>query len=202
MARGKKSATATKKASDPGRPESWLFLHWEDEITFGVLREKYLDRTNTAEEFGLRKLQPVSPPSSDLLQITAERADVVLPRWAEDDLSTPIAFLKGCDEMKLEKGIFAYLTIPSPHERIHEAWEMARGFAKVLADERHVGSLVIQHVPGRVSSPNDPHVHLLINPRTSAKLGLRCGGIDRQLLHDDGAEILSDRWAEFVSDYA
>ncbi|WP_145916844.1 hypothetical protein [Erythrobacter sp. QSSC1-22B] len=102
--------------------------------------------------------------------------------------------------MRVDPGILIYVTVPFPDaNRIHEAWETARAFAKVLADERNLAVLVIQHVPGRVSSPNDPHVHLLINPRTCSNLGLQYGGLDRALLHDEGAEILAERWAKFIA---
>lgn len=201
MARRPKSTSNASTETDPDRPESWLYLINEGNLTFGVLRESYKGRGNTAVEFGGRKLQPVPPRGELPTAITAERADVVLPKSAEDHFVEPFAFLQGCDEMRVDPGILTYVTVPSPDaNRVHEAWETARAFAKVLADERHLAVLVIQHVPGRVSSPNDPHVHLLINPRICSKLGLRYGGLDRALLHDEGAEILAGRWADFIAE--
>jgi hypothetical protein len=201
MAKRQKNTSNTSIETDPDRPESWLYLINEGSLIFGVLREKYKGRANTAAEFGARKLQPVSPPEEHPKSITAERADVVLPKGAEDHFSEPFAFLRGCDEMRVDPGILTYVTIPMPDaNRIHEAWETAREFAKILAQERDLAVLVIQHVPGRVSSPNDPHVHLLINPRICSKLGLAYGGLDRALLHDEGAEILAERWAEFIAE--
>jgi len=201
MTKRSKKDVKQKSVTDAERPESWLFLLSEGGLTFGVLRSSYKDRSNSALEFGMRKLQPVPPSGSDPDAITAERADVILPREAEDHFMSPIAFLRACDEMQVDPGIIVYLTIPTADaDRLHQSWEVGRGFAKVLAEERGLATLLIQHVPGRVSSSNDPHLHLLICPRTSSKLGLRYGGLDREILHDSGARILSGRWAEFVDD--
>ena len=199
MAQRSKKDPKPKSVTDPERPESWLFLLNEGDVTFGVLRSNYKDRSNSAIEFGMRKLQPVPPPASDSDAITAERADVILPHGAEDHFASPLSFLSACDDMKIDPGIIVYLTIPTPDAgRLHQAWETGRGFAKILAEERGLATLLIQHVPGRVSCANDPHLHLLICPRTASKLGLRYGGLDRELIHDSGARILADRWEEFV----
>jgi len=200
MTKRSKKEARPKSITDPERPETWLYLLKEGDLTFGVLRSNYKGRSNSALEFGMRKLQPAPPNGVDPDAITAERSDVILPRWAEDHFASPISFLRACDDMQVDPGIIAYVTIPTPDaDRLHQSWETARAFAKVLADERGLATLVIQHVPGRVSSSNDPHLHLLICPRTaSSKLGLSCGDLDRELLHDTGARILAGRWAEFI----
>lgn len=198
MAKQKKSVAVkpqTSTKSDPGRPENWLYLLNRDALTFGVLRKRYNDRENSAYEFGASKLQPVSPAAAGQA-ITAARADVVLPHHAEDALANPFAFLAGCDELTLDPAILVYLSIAFPEAvRLHHAWEQARRFARVLADERDVASLVILHAPGLVSSPNPPHAHLLICPRTgSSSLGLKYGGLDRELICDKGADVLNKCW--------
>jgi len=164
-----------------------------------VLRSTFKDRTNSAVEFGRRKLQPVQPPPTEPDAITAERVDVILPEGAEDQFATSLPFLEGCDEMQVNPAILVYLTIPTPDvDRMHHAWEKGRAFARILADERGLATLLIQHAPGRISSPNQPHLHLLICPRRTAKAGLRYGGLDNELLYNDGARVLAERWAEFT----
>jgi|TARA_Y100001001_G_scaffold162862_1_gene190491 hypothetical protein len=186
-------------ATDPNHPESWLYLLSENTLTFGVLRSTFKDRTNSAVEFGRRKLQPVQPPPTEPDGITAERVDVILPDGAEDQFARSLPFLEGCDEMQVNPGILVYLTIPTPDvDRMHHAWEKGRAFARILADERGLATLLIQHSPGRVSSLNHPHLHLLICPRKTAKAGLRYGGLDNELLYNDGARVLVERWAEFT----
>ena len=198
MAKQKKGITAnpqTLNKSDPGRPENWLYLLNRDALTFGVLRKRYHDRDNSACEFGTSKLRPVSPAAAGQA-ITAARADVVLPRHAEDALADPFEFLAGCDDLTLDPAILVYLSIAFPEAvRLHHAWEQARLFARKLADERDVASLVILHAPGLVSSPNPPHAHFLICPRTgSSPLGLKFGGLDRELICDKGADVLNKCW--------
>ena len=194
-----KAKPKTLAATDPNHPESWLYLLSENTLTFGVLRSTFKDRTNSAVEFGRRKLQPVQPPPTEPDGITAERVDVILPDGAEDQFVKPLPFLEGCDEMQVNPGILVYLTIPTPDvDRMHHAWEKGRAFARILADERGLATLLIQHSPGRVSSLNHPHLHLLICPRKTAKAGLRYGGLDNELLYNDGARVLVERWAEFI----
>ncbi|MDQ0567199.1 hypothetical protein GRI55_14610 [Erythrobacter citreus] len=194
-----KAKSKTLAATDPNHPESWLYLLSENTLTFGVLRSTFKDRTNSAVEFGRRKLQPVQPPPTEPDAITAERVDVILPEGAEDQFATSLPFLEGCDEMQVNPAILVYLTIPTPDvDRMHHAWEKGRAFARILADERGLATLLIQHAPGRISSPNQPHLHLLICPRRTAKAGLRYGGLDNELLYNDGARVLAERWAEFT----
>jgi hypothetical protein len=194
-----KAKSKTRAATDPNHPESWLYLLSENTLTFGVLRSTFKDRTNSAVEFGRRKLQPVQPPPTEPDAITAERVDVILPEGAEDQFATSLPFLEGCDEMQVNPAILVYLTIPTPDvDRMHHAWEEGRAFARILADERGLATLLIQHAPGRISSPNQPHLHLLICPRRTAKAGLRYGGLDNELLYNDGARVLVERWAEFT----
>lgn len=194
-----KAKSKTLAATDPNHPESWLYLLSENTLTFGVLRSTFKDRTNSAVEFGRRKLQPVQPPPTEPDAITAERVDVILPEGAEDQFATSLPFLEGCDEMQVNPAILVYLTIPTPDvDRMHHAWETGRAFARILADERGLATLLIQHAPGRISSPNQPHLHLLICPRKTAKAGLRYGGLDNELLYNDGARVLVERWAEFI----
>lgn len=198
----KPKSTAKPKAhaaTDPNHPESWLYLLCENTLTFGVLRSTFKDRINSAVEFGKRKLQPVSPPANEPDAITAERVDVILPKDAEDQFGRPLPFLEGCDQMQVNPAILVYLTIPTPDvARMHHAWEKGRKFAKILAEERRLATMLIQHSPGRVSSLNDPHLHLLICPRKTAKAGLRYGALDKELLYNDGARVLVERWAEFT----
>jgi len=194
-----KAKSKTLAATDPNHPESWLYLLSENTLTFGVLRSTFKDRTNSAVEFGRRKLQPVQPPPTEPDAVTAERVDVILPDGAEDQFARPLPFLEGCDEMQVNPGILIYLTIPTPDvDRMHHAWEKGRAFARILADERGLATLLIQHAPGWISSPNQPHLHLLICPRKIAKAGLRYGGLENELLYNDGARVLVERWAEFI----
>ena len=199
MAKQSQATPTSLSVTDPDRPESWLYLLKAGALTFGVLRSTFKDRTNRAVEFGRRKLQPVPPPQSDPDAITAERADVILPQGAEDQFATPLSFLEGCDAMQVNSNILVYLTIPTPDAcRMHHAWETGRAFAKMLADERGVATLLIQHAPGRVSCSNDPHLHLIICPRQASKAGLAYGGLDRELVYNDGACILAELWADFL----
>lgn len=192
-------------APNDADPQSWLYLNpngaSESGIVFGVLRKSYGGRTNSAVEFGRRKLQPVAPPGDAEVSpwpVTAERVDIVLPPDAPDTLADPQVLLEAMDQAAIDKPLLAYVTLPFPNTtRLHQAWECARGFARRLA-ERQLACLLILHAPGRVGSPNPVHAHLLIAPRTIGPLGMEHGTYDHDLVHDSGQAIIEKLWAEHL----
>lgn len=208
-----KKAAATPKAAPPVKggittreedPQSWLFLNPDeearaDDYVYGVLRKNYADRVNSAEEFGRRKLRPVSNTDEPLWERTAERADVVLPPGVDDTYRDPRSLLAAVDAGAIdsEQALLTYVTLTFPDaDRLHGDWERARAFAyQVLARERQLATLCIQHAPHRAGSPNPPHVHLLIVPRKLSGLGL--GAYDLEFCRDQGQRVIHKLWMAF-----
>ena len=186
------SGTATRKAivTNPADPQSWLYLLTpvsEDGLVFGVLRRTYADRTNTASEFGRRKLQPVAPDGDDAAAnwaVTAERVDVVLPAHAPDASADPHALLEAVDASAVahQQALLAYATIPlGDVARLHIGWERCRAMARAIADTRQLATIIVLHAPGRVGSANPPHAHLLVAPRRIGPLGMDQGAYESSL---------------------
>lgn len=193
-------------APNDADPQSWLYLNPNGPsnmgVVFGVLRKTYAGRTNSAVEFGRRKLQPVAPLGDAMTSpwpITAERIDVVLPPDAPDTLADPQTLLEAMDACAIDKPLLAYVTVPFPQTtRLHHAWETARAFAVKLAG-RQLACLVVLHAPGRVGSANPVHAHLLLACRIIGDLGSMEHGIyDRDLTHDSGQAVIEDLWAEHL----
>lgn len=195
-------------APDDADPQSWLYLNPEGPsdvgIVFGVLRRQYGGRTNSAVEFGRRKLQPIAPhgdATASPWRVTAERADVVLPPGAPDTLADPEVLLRAMDEAVIDKPILIYCTIPfAGTTRLHHAWECARGFAGRLA-ERQLASLVVLHAPSRVGSTNPTHAHLLIGCRAIGALGcMALGAYDQELIRDSGQAVIEELWIQHLAE--
>ncbi len=211
--RGRHAAgrSASKPAgiiTDPADAQSWLYLNplgpSHSGTVFGVLRKTYADREkNTAVAFGSKKMAPVAPPqgaAAPSSPITAERVDVVLPPGAPDELSDPLCLLQAMDACAIDKALLVYVTLSfRATTRLHHAWEEARAFAATICRERNLAVLVILHAPGRVGSPNPPHAHLLIGPRTVGTLGMAMGTYDRELTTDQGQSLIEALWSKRVS---
>ncbi|MGZ0071772.1 hypothetical protein ACT9ST_08715 [Sphingobium limneticum] len=173
-------------------------------IVFGVLRRTYADRLNNAAEFGRRKMQPIAPagdPLSSPWRTTAERIDVVLPPGTDDSLVDAETILTRMDEHAVahEKALLVYLTLPFENDdRLHMGWERCRDFARLIARERGLASVLVLHAPGSIGAPHPPHCHLLIVPRTT-RFGLRYGVYDDELTCDSGQTVIDEMWRRHIA---
>lgn len=194
--------------TDLGDPLTWLYTNplgaSGSGLIFGVLRRSYGDRTNSAAEFGRRKMQPILPvgdPLSSPWRTTAERIDVVLPLGTDDGLADAESILTGMDEHAVahEKALLVYLTLPfRKGDRLHEGWERCRDFARQIARERGLASVLVLHSPGSAGAPHPPHCHLLVIPRTT-RLGLRFGVYDDELTCDQGQAVIEAMWQRHIA---
>lgn len=187
-------------------PQTWLACNPDGVsptgLTFGVLRQDYAGRRNSALEFGWRKAhlgpQPVDADWS-AWSPNAERVEVILPAAADDSLGDPATLLMQMDACVLARGnaLLIYMTLPlGDVERVHVGWERARAFARDLARDRQLATLVLLHAPGTINERFPLHAHCLVLPRRISGLGLRQGIYDDELIGDGGQKIIEARWAE------
>lgn len=200
------SASIVAQQTSDHDPLSWLYLNPPEEgfeaepgYSFGVLRQAYRGRTNTAEEFCRRKAQPVEPSGDPLAipwNVTAVKIEVLLPRDADDRYRDPWVLTGEVDARAVdnEQALLTYITIPFPDaRRLHEPWETARAFAREqFVLKRGLPVVLIQHAPHLSGSNNAVHCHLLIVPRTLDGLGLR--GFEADLCCDRGQQIVHAEW--------
>jgi hypothetical protein len=198
---GKRAAKAVKSARSEN-PLDWLYdnpLGPFPNFTFGVLKRSYHGHTNTAVEFGGRKLRPIKPTSADPDAITAYRYGTVLPKDAPDELDDAFPLLAAIDAASCphEAALLIYVTLAFPRAtRLHHCWEEGRAFClEKLAIERRCPVLLCQHRPGDVASDNPVHLHLLIGPRRIDGTGHR--GYATDLICDHGQRLLHDEWLAF-----
>ncbi|WP_157799486.1 hypothetical protein [Qipengyuania seohaensis] len=184
-------------------PSSWLYLNPQpvtEGTSFGVLRKTFWGRVNSGHEFGWRKthLGPDFAGSDQSVWApNAERVEVVLPAKADDLLSDPCELLRQTDKFAApnKQALLTYWTMPlGTAERLHIAWECVRSFARLIACERDLGSIVALHSPGVIGADFPLHAHLLIVPRKLG-WGIKHGPYDQTLIRDDGQEILGRLWA-------
>lgn len=198
-----KSQTTCTGAPKPvtANPHTWLAInpdadHIASDFMFGVLERDYYGRINSATEFARAKLQPV-PPTDGVTMITAERAEVVLPRDADDRFTDPFALALEVDRMAVagKPALLCYVTLYFPTaSRLHQVWGEARSFAELLAEQHQVAAIVALHAPYRSGSSNPIHAHLLIVPRMLSALGL--GRYQHMFCFSRGQKELARLWAE------
>ena len=205
QSRRRKQPAASVTAHDTD-PLGWLFTNpggpSETGLTFGVLRKVYGGRENSALEFGWRKCHVGRQSDKADLAVWShniERMEVILPPRADDMLADPGLLLGQMDATaaEREKALLVYVTLPlADVERVHVGWERARGFARRIAQERDLASLLALHAPGRVNAPFGLHAHCLIVPRQIGGLGIRHGLYDEDLIHDGGQAVIEGLWKD------
>ncbi len=209
MARTKtkpRTKTPSRKAVDEKDPRTWLFENPDgstgDGFVFAVLRKVYNKRANSAAELAWRKCH-VGPDykvwDPSVWQPNIERLEVLLPEKADDLLADPVTLMRQVDEFAApnQAGLLTYLSLPlGDADRVHIAWERSRAFARRLASERKLASLVMLHAPGLIGADLPLHAHLLIIPRQISGLGMKHAPYDRLLVHDDGQDFLHGMWAK------
>ncbi|RIA37084.1 hypothetical protein DFR49_2959 [Hephaestia caeni] len=208
-----KTITKAEKVNNAD-PQSWLYLNpagpMRSGLVFGVLRKTYRrgvgeERKNTALEFGWRKAhvgRAFEKGDQSIWSPNVERIETVLPATADDSLADPAILLGQMDKHAIEReqALLVYLTLPLHDvQRAHHGWERARAFARGLADDRELASLLVLHAPGTVNAPFPLHAHCLIVPRKITGLGLRHGTYDDALTCDGGQAILDNLWTEHVA---
>ena len=89
---------------------------------------------------------------------------------------------------------FSHILCLLSEARLHEAWELARGFAmKSLVEERGLAVVQVLHVPARAARPGPAHVHLLAPARALLPSGF--GHFARPLASDEGRALMDAEWA-------
>ena len=199
---GRLVCSPAAKVGDYSSVPLFLWFPPEDDRTFlaGVLRKTYKEHTNTAAGFIRQKLQPVAPTNGDEWDPTAENHDVVLPPGASDADRNIAALARRFDAAALphKQSLVVYLTLRFPQDAsLQRGWELGRAFAlRNLALKRGLATVVVQHAPHRMGSPNPPHLHLMILPRRLTSLGF--GVFDDSITNDDGLEQLHSEWVRFL----
>ncbi len=154
---------------DAANPHSQLALVGEPagcagpRCMVGTLRPVHQGNANSAAAFARAKLAPASADPTSWI-ITAHRAEVLLPAGADDRLACPRALFEAVDAEHPADGkaLLAYATLTWRPQRLHRQWELGRTLAQEWTREHGVAVLLVQHVPARVASGNDPHLHLMV----------------------------------------
>ncbi|MXO65962.1 hypothetical protein [Altericroceibacterium endophyticum] len=193
---------AKKVKAPPGLDYEPVLGEMEN-LSFGVAQA---DPNNelTAERFLGRRLFPVMKPHDMSLpwpQPTCHKFDVILPPGASDEFWDPQRLVKAYDRqcfnsirdlVVIVTLRFAQVDVVPQITRLHEVWELGRGFAANLVEEHSVAVVVVMHVPARAAKPGFPHLHLMIPARQLLPSGF--GKFARPLATDEGRAIVEDAW--------
>lgn len=177
-----------------------------EHVSFGVAQADR-DMQLTAEGFIGRRAFPVMKPkdlSLPWLQPTCHKLDVLLPHGASDELWDPQRLGQAYDRQCFSaiRDLVVIVTLRFPNVdvvpqvmRLHEAWELGRGFAAELVREHTVAIVAAMHVPARAAKPGLPHIHLMIPARELLPSGF--GKFVRPLATDEGRALVEQAWVKW-----
>lgn len=177
-----------------------------EHVSFGVIQADGNTPLNAEAVIG-RRVFPVMKPkdlSRPWPQPTCYRLDVVLPHGASDELSDPQrlaqAYDRQCFSAIRDLAVIVTLRFPQVDVmpqvmRLHEAWELGRGFAGELVRVHGVAAVAVMHVPARAAKPGLPHIHLLIPARVLLPSGF--GKFAQPLASDEGRALVEEAWVRW-----
>jgi hypothetical protein len=177
-----------------------------EHVSFGVAQADG-ETQLTAEGFIGRRAFPVMKPKDLSLpwpQPTCHKLDVLLPKGASDELWDPQRLAQAYDRQCFNtiRDLVVIVTLRFPLVdvvpqlmRLHEAWELGRGFAAELVKEHGVAIVAAMHVPARAAKPGLPHIHLMIPARQLLPSGF--GKFVRPLATDDGRALVEKAWVKW-----
>lgn len=191
------------KASDP---HSWLALigdppgSAETRIMFGNLRLTYRGWHNSAAAFAAAKVGVGLPPDADPWSVGAARAEVLLPRDADDRFADPRTLMEEIDAAAPgpKPTLLTYVTITFDTPRLHEQYELVRAYVMAhLVYGLGNAVLAVQHAPHLAGYDTPPHVHLLA--RRVSSLGI--APPVAALSSDKGRKLVVDAFTAFRANY-
>lgn len=144
-------------------------------ISYGTVRADRGKGKRTLADVIFRRLFPVdrpSDPESPWPTPTCHEHTILLPRGASDHLAEYQTLAR---EYHASNGdaidhLATLITLrfpdadvvpPTGPSRLHEIWDLCRGFGGKIRDDFKVAVLPIFHVPGRNWGLGCPHVHLI-----------------------------------------
>lgn len=160
------------------------------------------------EDVILRRLYPTErqDAGSPWRNPTAERWDVLLPKGAPDELSDPQTLCrayhhKAGDKIQHLATVisirFPETEIVPPHMRLHEVWELSRGFGLHLCSKLDVAVVAVMHVPGRSWGLGAPHVHL-ITPCRVVRPSAGFSTFAMTLINpEEGRSLIDEEWRAY-----
>jgi hypothetical protein len=177
-----------------------------EHVSFGVIQADGNTPLNAETVIGGRVFPVMKPKdlSRPWPQPTCHRIDVILPYGASDELCDPQrlaqAYDRQCFSAIRDLVVIITLRFPKVDEmpqvmRLHEAWELGRGFAGELVRVHGVAVVAVMHVPARAAKPGLPHIHLMIPARVLLPSGF--GKFARPLASDEGRALVEEAWVRW-----
>ena len=193
----------------PSNTHSWLRLLGDPpgatcvhgiRIMYGVLRPDCQGYAISAAAFARAKLAVPARPDPDDWDVTAHRAEVLLPSHADDRLLSPRTLFEEVDATLPPNGraLATYITLSWTPSRLHAQFEFGRAVARKLT-AMDLAVLLVQHVPSHALRTNPPHLHLLAVTRRIMPFG-SFGPPVPLLGRDRGRQMIVDIVAELAAE--
>ncbi len=184
------------------------------DISYGTVQAGTAKAKRTLSDVIFKRLFPVdrSPDASAAWPLpTCYRHDAMLPRGAPDHLADYQALAR---EYHASSGdtidhLATIITLrfpnadavpPSGPARLHEIWELCRGFAGKLRDDLQIAVLPIFHVPGKNWGIGVPHVHLICPVRVILPATGFSTFVMRLINAEEGRPYIDAEWKQWRQD--
>lgn len=141
--------------------------------SYGTVRAGQGKTRRSLTDVIVKRLFPVDRPielGSAWPAPTCHAHDMLLPRGAPDHLSDYPTLAREYHSSDAIDHLATIITLRFPNAdavpstgpaRLHEIWELCRGFGGKLRDELQVAVVPVFHVPGKHWGLGCPHVHLI-----------------------------------------
>ena len=188
-------------------PQSWLPLMGGQpgepdpggiRITYGNMTPRYRGFSPSIVAYARAKMMVAAPPGTPDWTMTAHRAQVYLPRHADERWTCPRTLFEEVERADLgdDGAVAACITMRWKPARLQEQFWLGQEVATWLARTSHVPVLMIQHVP-QLSNAH-PHLHLIAGMRritewgtVGCRVAALCRPTSRALIVDRVAAILN-----------
>lgn len=194
----------------PSNPHSWMPLLGDAanapagdsiRVMFGCMRPLYRGFAPSVAALARSKLTVAAPPDTPDWTVTAHRAEVLLPAFADDRLACPRTLFEmtDSDHPVGGKALASYITLTWQPERLHAQWQVGLSVGRWLTETFEVAVLAVQHAPHRAAKSTCPHIHLIVpGPRRLTRWG-QFGGYVTPLCRDGGRQLVVDQVAALVA---
>jgi len=183
-------------------------------LSYGTVRSGGGKGKRTLSDVIHKRLFPVDRPPDTFgpwPEPTCHRHDALLPRGAPDHLSDYQTLAR---EYHASSGdaidhLATIITLrfpnadavpPSGPSRLHEIWELCRGFGGKLRDNLQIAVLPIFHVPGKNWGLGCPHVHLICPVRVILPATGFSTFVMQLINAEDGRPYIDAMWLKWRQD--
>lgn len=178
-------------------------------VSYGTVEAGSSKTKRTLADVICKRLFPVDRPTGAVESWptpTCHRHEILLPRGASDHLAHIPTLIREyhAHNGEMINHLATVITLRFPeadavpaHLKLHELWELARGYGRKLSDELSIAVLPILHVPAHNWGLGFPHVHLVCPVRVLRPASGFSTFVMQLINGDEGRAYVDTGWREW-----